>query len=72
MHGEKGENFTVDVVDIPGLFSADLKFPAMVGFDCSARIASIKQFLDKYIGKTCMIEQIEKGKRQILSYIEFV
>ena len=71
MRGEKGELYKVSVADLPGLFMADVKFPGFAGNDPTARITAVKAFLDKYIGKTCQAEEISKGKRRLLSYIEF-
>lgn len=71
MCGEKGEDYTVPISDIPSVFLSDVKFPAMAGDDSTARVEAVKKFLDKYIGKNCWPEDIAKNKKRILTYIEF-
>lgn len=71
MGGEKGEEYTVPISDIPSVFLSDVKFPAMVGDDSTARVEAVKKFLDKHIGKKCWPEDIAKKNKRILTYIEF-
>lgn len=71
MQGELGENYKISVDDIPGVFGTDVQFPAFKGSDGTARVAAVKEFLSKYIGKRCTAEEITKGSRKILTYIEF-
>lgn len=71
MLGEKGESFNVPISDIPFLFNFDVKFPAFSEVDPTPRADAVRNFLAKYIGKSCSVEQIAKGKRNMLTYIEF-
>ena len=71
MLGEKGESFNVPISDIPFLFQSDVKIPAFSENNTEPRADAVRQFLAKYIGKTCTVEQISKGKRNVLTYIEF-
>ena len=71
MLGEKGESFTVPISELPFLFNSDVKFPAFSDVDSTPRCESVRSFLSKFIGKTCSVEQISKGKRNMLTYIEF-
>lgn len=71
MLGEKGESFNVPISDIPFLFQSDAKFPAFSEVDSTPRCEAVRNFLSKFIGKTCSVEQIAKGKRNMLTYIEF-
>ena len=71
MLGEKGESFNVPISDIPFLFNSDVKFPAFSEVDSTPRSDAVRGFLAKYIGKNCTVEQITKGKRNMLTYIEF-
>lgn len=71
MCGEKGEDYKVPVSDIPFLFGSEVKFPGFAGRDASARIAAVKTFLDKYVGKTCTVEEISKNNKKIITYLKF-
>ena len=71
MLGEKGESFNVPISDIPFLFNSDVKFPAFSPVDSTPRAEAVRSFLAKYIGKNCSVEQISKGKRNVITYIEF-
>lgn len=71
MQGEKGEDYTVPVADLPYLFGADVKFPGFVGYDASQRIEAIKKLLSAYVGKTCTAEEVTRGKSKVLTYLEF-
>ena len=71
MLGEKGESFNVPIADIPFLFQADVKFPAFSEVDSTPRSEAVRTFLAKYLGKNCSVEQITKGKRNMLTFIEF-
>lgn len=77
MNGEKAEAYIVPVADIPVLFQKpDTKFPNIggnnvVGYDCTARIAAVKKFLDEYIGKPCYAEDILQKNKKVLTYIDF-
>ena len=71
MQGEKGEDYTVSVADLPYLFGADVKFPGFVGYDATQRVEAIKKFLSAYVGKTCTAEEITRGKSRVLTYLEF-
>lgn len=71
MAGDKGEEYKIPIVDLPFLFVSDVKFPGFAGRDSTARVAAVKAFLDKYIGKTCTLEEISKNNRKIISYLEF-
>ena len=71
MLGEKGESFNVPISDIPYLFNSDVKIPAFSEANTEPRADAVRQFLAKYIGKNCSVEQISKGKRNVLTYIEF-
>ena len=72
MRGYKGENYSVPVVDIPYLFGMDVKFPARAGDDCSKRIEAVKEFLDSYVDRDVIAEEITKGKSKILTSLEFI
>ncbi len=71
MIGEKAEFYTVPVTDIPFVFQSDVKFPDFNGFDSSRREASVREFVSKYIGKQCIVEDIAKKDKRILTSIEF-
>ena len=71
MIGEKGELYSVPVNDIPYLFGEDVKFPGPVGDDYSRRVEAVVEFLKPYIGKQCVVEQIKKKDRDIITYVEF-
>ena len=71
MLGEKGESFNVPISDIPYLFNSDVKIPAFSESNTEPRADAVRQFLAKYIGKNCTVKQIAKGKRNMLTYIEF-
>ena len=72
MRGLKGENYSVPVVDLPFLFESDVKFPARNGDDCTRRVEAIKEFLDGYVGRDVIAEEISKGKSKILTSLEFI
>ena len=59
------------IAEIPFLFQADVKFPAFSEVDSTPRSDAVRTFLAKCIGKNCSVEQITKGKRNMLTYIEF-
>ena len=71
MRGEKGEEYVLPISDIPSVFCSDIKIPAINGFDCTARIKAVKDFLDKCLGQKCWPEDIAKKNKRILTYIEF-
>lgn len=71
MAGDKGEEYKVPIIDLPFLFTADVKFPGFSGRDSTARVAAVKTFLDKYIGHNCTLEEISKNNKKIISYLEF-
>ena len=71
MLGEKGESFNVPISEIPHLFQSDVKIPAFSENNTEPRSEAVRQLLAKYIGKSCTVEQISKGKRNVLTYIEF-
>lgn len=71
MIGEKAEFYTVPVADIPFVFQSEVKFPDFNGYDSSRREASVREFVSKYIGKQCIVEDIAKKDKRILTSIEF-
>lgn len=71
MRGEKGEMYSVSVSDLPYLFGEEKRFPSAVNDDYSRRIEAVSDFLEPYLGKSCIVEQIKKNDRDIISYIEF-
>lgn len=71
MGGIKAEEYDIDIADIPYLFNVDDKIPAMNGADCSRRIECVKTMLYSYLGLEVKVEEISKGKRRIITSLEF-